>query len=1329
MCIFRFVSMRGLPAQVLGLLLLGGLLVQAADAQTSPVASVELSPVPLNLVQGRVAPNVVVTLDNSRSMFRTYSPESRPFDSGDWNGPWKCAGVIDPRITDPGDVRSRTMNSVYYNPNVQYLPPTDAVGTSFMVGLYQGRAPGEGIAYGRPRNRLLGVGSIYRYNFMGTDSGGRAPDGTSQSRIAVTELEGLRRVESVTIPYQVLVREPKTTYERIDKEVWLVGAHDRDGRLVCAQPAYAGNANQLPNRGGWGKRRCSCRPWSMGWDGDEDWFDSDNPRASPKWRGSWQGGEFVKTRDEFMLACASGSAAGVGEGGFFYRYRQIVKVSIPHTEYVERYETRYRYESKVDDQRWLCGADASSPLGDSGGPYYYRYKQYAPSITVDNQGKPDRTGLLRLYDRSHWEAVRVDDIANFANWYAYYRTPTLMMRTVLSRAFARPGAKATGGGYGSDAVRVAWQEFGSGDPFRLQDDTIIGPLMDANAPACKAASVDPAATGLQKGKVRATPNCYRSAFFNWLFEDSRFADTKLDDVNARADKFFQHGSGNTGKTGDLHDPYWEPPVKSGEDGKRLTCRQNLHLVATDKNQADSDRGNRKMYFNPGNPQNLVDRIGAALVDIAEGAAPRGNGRANDATSNISAVNTSLLTAGALGFRTGYTPSDWSGTFQAVALAANGTASKVAWDAGAILDHAGKTNPATRNILSASRNTDGSFKAGIAFKTFSNLDSAGQELLAGTPASTDTRRDTGEARLDYLRGGRSKEATTFRKRNHLLGAIVGSQAVYVGHPSSGYRESWPVNSPERKAMAGDPADCARRTPSTCRSYEAFVKNHLKRKPAVYVGANDGMLHAFDASMTKDGSGNATPTASAGQELFAYVPRSVYANLGNLTLKDGFKFMPTVDGVPVTRDVYFSQSTTTPVATSPGWRTILVGGLRLGGRGVYALDITDPASMDAGKVLWEFSADTPRQNGWSDGRAVNPGGDPANLGYTYGQPNIGRLNNGSWVVLVPGGYFPDCGKAPFAGCTTPAQVANTFSSLFVLDAQTGKLIREVKTSDARSGTNSHGLATPVLGDYNDDQVDDVAFAGDLDGNLWRYDFSSSDPAAWKVTLAFKPVTAGTQPITGMPRLYPDPATSKLIVVFGTGKYLGPQDGSDVTTQSVYGIRDIGSTVTRSQLVAQTLREATADDGKITARGLTDHAVPSNKHGWYFDLGPSASSIGERVIVTPTALFDSGRVVIQTLIPGSDPCSGGVGGALMVVNAATGGSGGGLSSLSVSAWTGSGTAAVGGRVDNPRTASGTMPVVSAVGGGSLLVPGLKLSGSDSVLSIDDAIWRRRSWRRITP
>ncbi|MBT2119106.1 PilC/PilY family type IV pilus protein, partial [Dyella sp. LX-1] len=323
-------------------------------------------------------------------------------------------------------------------------------------------------------------------------------------------------------------------------------------------------------------------------------------------------------------------------------------------------------------------------------------------------------------------------------------------------------------------------------------------------------------------------------------------------------------------------------------------------------------------------------------------------------------------------------------------------------------------------------------------------------------------------------------------------------------------------------------------------------------------------------------------------------------------------------------------------------------------------------------------------------------------------------------------------PFTGanCSSPAAASNTYSSLFVLDAQTGKLIRELKTPDAsHSGAASHGLSSPVLGDYNDDQIDDVAFAGDLDGNLWRYDLSSSDPNNWAVTLAFQPATAGAQPITSMPRLFADPATNKFIVVFGTGKYLGVGDNTSgsATTQSVYGIRDNGTTVTRSQLVAQTLSEATADDGKTIARGLTDNPVASTKGGWYFDLGPSTSSAGERVVVTPGALFDTGRAVIQTLIPGTnDPCNASIQGALMVVNAATGGANGGLSAPGVSGWTGTGKYVVGGRVNDPRT-TGTVPLVTTVGGGSVLVPGLKLTGSNHVLNINDAVWRRRSWRQI--
>src|SRR6185437_7613856 len=174
---------------------------------------------------------------------------------------------------------------------------------------------------------------------------------------------------------------------------------------------------------------------------------------------------------------------------------------------------------------------------------------------------------------------------------------------------------------------------------------------------------------------------------------------------------------------------------------------------------------------------------------------------------------------------------------------------------------------------------------------------------------------------------------------------------------------------------------------------------------FCGFERMQLHAFNAAevLNTDTPPIAVPGPNAGKEMFAYVPRTVYPNLGNLTARSNFKFAPTVDATPVTRDVFFPTATSTPAVTTAGWHTLLVGGLRLGGRGVYALDITDPTQVteaNANKaVLWEFNSDTP---------AVTGVGDPADLGYTFGQPNIGRLANGKWVVLVPGGYFPDCSK---------------------------------------------------------------------------------------------------------------------------------------------------------------------------------------------------------------------------------------------------------------------------------------------------------------------------------
>jgi len=737
---------------------------------------------------------------------------------------------------------------------------------------------------------------------------------------------------------------------------------------------------------------------------------------------------------------------------------------------------------------------------------------------------------------------------------------------------------------------------------------------------------------------------------------------------------------------------------------------------------------RGAYLEANDPTSLVARLNSILTNIASRNSPQ----------STSALNTGVIADGALSFLTGYSSSDWSGTFRAATVGANGTlGNSGGWDAGLLLTQ----RTTARTILTSKEKTDGSFGGGTTF-AWSNLDGKAQTLLATLPASSGGS-DTGEARLAWLAGTTTNDGTLYRKRSTLLGAVINSQAVFVSYPNANYRDSWPAGSPEAEAIASDKSTCATDDPPTCSGYEYFVKNHADRRPAVYIGANDGMLHAFDASMTTNSSPppDVIPSGTAGTELFAYVPRSAYANLGSVTSRDISKFMPTVDGTPVVRDVFFAADSALPVSTSKGWHTILVGGLRLGGRGIYALDVTDPTAMTSDKVLWEFNAESPKPVG-TDCVASFGSCDPADLGFTFGQPNIGRLANGKWVVLVPGGYFPDCTKAPFSAtnCPTPGgsptsgSPAVAFSSLFVLDAQTGAMIAELKTPTSIKDVSSFGLSSPVLGDYNDDQVDDVAFAGDLNGNLWRFDLTSTKPEEWKVTLAYKPDVPGNQPITTMPRLFPDPATNRFIVVFGTGKYLGASDSANNIVQSIYGIRDLVSSddpAVRSDLQKQTLYEAGSGNGINIVRGLTDNALSASQKGWYIDL-KLTSSPGERVVVTPAALFDTNRAVITTLIPGAqDPCSATVNGALMVLDAATGGAGDDLASPArPTSWgggvSGSSVKVVGGRVINPPT-GGSLPIATLVGGGSLLAPGLQLQGGGG-LNINDAVWRRRSWRSIS-
>lgn len=679
-----------------------------------------------------------------------------------------------------------------------------------------------------------------------------------------------------------------------------------------------------------------------------------------------------------------------------------------------------------------------------------------------------------------------------------------------------------------------------------------------------------------------------------------------------------------------------------------------------------------------------------------------------------ALNGSVLTAGTLAFLGGYDAADGSGVLKAVALDADGVATHTVWDAGALLTQPLITPPAGRTILTASRRDDGKLAA-MAFEPAAPFDEDEKRALM-TPAP-DVSADTLEARVDYLRGVRAMEQDgTLRPRGSVLGAIVHAQAVYVAYPTGNYADAWP----NVHGIAPEAAPGAQR-------YAEFAAKYVDRSPRLYVAANDGMLHAFHAPVpvcqTQDRQGACTTyayAADAGKERWAYVPRAAYAHLGRLTQVRDSQFQPTVDATPVTRDVFFSQQ------GKHEWHTLLVGGLGLGGRGVYALDITDPDHASdihpERTVLWEFDAHLPRGE-LQTGIAYNP----ADLGYTYGQPAIARLANGRWAVLVPNGYFADCSKPDRpADCEADAGTPPGYGALFVLDAQTGTVMAELRTPSI-DGVTSYGLGTPVLGDYDNDQIDDVAFAGDLAGNLWRFDLSATDPADWNASLAYRAAEQGAQPITVMPRLFPDPATNRFMVVFGTGKYLGEGDKTDFAVQSIYGIRDrlTGTgkpvTVLRDDLQQQILSEHAvtdpASDSSASLRTLTSNPVSMQAGGWRIDLD---LAVGERVVVTPAAWFNTHTVLVSTLIPHGDMPSG----AVMVIDAATGGP------RSILGFGGG--SYTGGLLQNPPT-GGSLPVAMPLGGGKLILPGISLQGSgsalDLTLSLDAPLWRRRSWALLTP
>lgn len=376
---------------------------------------------------------------------------------------------------------------------------------------------------------------------------------------------------------------------------------------------------------------------------------------------------------------------------------------------------------------------------------------------------------------------------------------------------------------------------------------------------------------------------------------------------------------------------------------------------------------------------------------------------------------------------------------------------------------------------------------------------------------------------------------------------------------------------------------------------------KDSDTIYVNANDGMLHAFKAS---DGS----VAGSAGTELFGFIPSEVVSRLKNLA-STGYTHEFFVDG-----DVMVS-----PKTAETGNANLLFAALGRGGKGLFGLNVTTPTSFGTSNFLWEY---TPTGS--------SAASSDADLGLMLGRPIYAKMNNGTGAVIVGNGYNSTSGKAV----------------LYIFLLNSSGQITAVKKLDTGIGSDN-GLATPAVFDADSNGTVDFIYAGDLKGNVWKFDVSGGTSSTWSVALSGNPLFVAKdtlnqrQPITApmtvaIDTVSGDTHEGKRFIFFGTGSYFRTGDPAETKVQSWYGLIDEAATITgRSQLRERTVAASGTFDGKpVRAFSAAAAGDMVGKQGWFIDF---TSPAGERMVTEPIIYkLALPALVSSTIIPAaSDPC----------------------------------------------------------------------------------------------
>jgi type IV pilus assembly protein PilY1 len=688
-------------------------------------------------------------------------------------------------------------------------------------------------------------------------------------------------------------------------------------------------------------------------------------------------------------------------------------------------------------------------------------------------------------------------------------------------------------------------------------------------------------------------------------------------------------SGNSNRN--LEDPLYYASLFGGFDDANADKKPNKVALTSPLTTSEYDKRNNSTgvdvpdgipdnYFRVDNPLGLETGLERAFQDISQ-------------QSSLSAlgVQSTRVTNGTKLFQSSFNSGDWSGSLSAFALKLDGTVGATLWEASGKNLSSALINPNSRSIVTVNDAT----KAKVAFR-WADLSSAQRSALSITQSGSNDGR--GEERLGYLRGESTNEglgALQFRQRlNTKLGDIVASSPVFVGSPASGFSGT---------------------------DYLSFYNARKNRQGMVYVGANDGMVHGFNADN--------------GNELFAYIPSMVIPNLSRLTAQD-YSHRFYVDGLMTQQDARLNGQ----------WGTYVAGALGKGGQGVYLLDVTDPnrfSSEATAKdvVKWEFTHK-----------------DDNDMGYVYTEPVIRQMENNKWAMIFSAGYnaTENDGRVNTTGTAGRGAIFIVYLDGPGADGVWEEGVDYVKLlSGEGSATNPNGFGGVATIDNGADGKVNYLYSGDLFGNIWRFNVSGASSAWSNSSQRFKLFTATSasgqrQSITAAPQVISGPANQGVVVTFGTGRLLERTDvdpGAYIQN-SMYGLWDkptaLDGSILRSTLISKNdlmLQRmiATEDNSAVSATtaalkfSLLSAYVPNYSTanrtntifgttnpdataptattppqlGWMFEQPAIA---GERTVYQPQIAGSLG--VYVNIIPSADTCGGGGSEAQYILDLYTGG-----------------------------------------------------------------------------